>query len=223
MKKLVIVGAGGLGREVARYIKDINQMHPSYELIGFIDSDPGKKGIEYFGVPVLGDFDILSTLAEPYEKLYGFCAVAKPSIKSRLILQMKEHNLDMINIIHPTAYISPEVQIGEGVLISPYCVLTTNIIIGNYVHINPQCGIGHDTTIADYSTLYWNVNVSGNVTIEERVEIGSKAFIKQGLTVQKESVIGAGAVVIQSVESGITAAGVPAREIFHKERLTNET
>ncbi|MBM7685811.1 acetyltransferase [Defluviitalea raffinosedens] len=213
MKKLVIVGAGGLGKEVARYIKDINQIHPTYQLIGFVDSDPEKKGIEYFGVPVLGDFDDLSSLSEPDEKLYGFCAVAKPSVKRRLALKMEEYHIEPINIIHPMAYISPEVQIGEGVLISPYCVLTTNITIGNYVHINPQCGIGHDTSIGDYSTLYWNVNVSGNVIIEEQVEIGSKAFIKQGLTIQKDSVIGAGAVVIHSVESGVTAVGVPARKI----------
>ena len=223
MKRLVIVGAGGLGKEVVRYIKDINQIHPTYEVLGFIDSAPEKKGIEYFGVPVLGDFDILNSLSASNEKLDGFCAVAKPSIKSRLVLQMKEYNIEAISIIHPTAYISPEVQIGKGVLIGPFCVLTTNITIGDYVHINPQCGIGHDTTISDFSTLYWNVNVSGNVTIEERVEIGSKAFIKQGLTIRKNSVIGAGAVVIHSIESGMTVVGVPAKEIFYKERLTNET
>lgn len=43
MKKLLIIGAGGLGREVAQYVKDINQIKPSFELLGFIDSDPDKK------------------------------------------------------------------------------------------------------------------------------------------------------------------------------------
>jgi sugar O-acyltransferase (sialic acid O-acetyltransferase NeuD family) len=213
VKKLVIIGAGGLGREVAQYIKDINQISPTYELIGFIDSDIKKKGVEYYGVPVLGDFDILHSFFKSNEKVYGFCAVAKPSIKSRLVLQMKENNIENINIIHPMAYVSPEVRIGKGVLISPYCVITTNITIGNYVHINPQCGIGHDSTIGNYSTLYWNVNVSGNVKIEENVEIGSKAFIKQGLIIQENSILGAGAVVVHSVKEGITVVGVPAKEI----------
>ena len=59
MKKLLIIGAGGLGREVAQYVKDINQIKPSFELLGFIDSDPDKKNICFDNVPVLGDFNEL--------------------------------------------------------------------------------------------------------------------------------------------------------------------
>ncbi|NLK22323.1 MAG: acetyltransferase [Epulopiscium sp.] len=213
MKDIVIIGAGGLGREVAQYIKDINKTNPTYRVLGFIDNDINKKGILHSDIPVLGDFDALDLIYKTSEQLYGFCAVANPKIKKRLVNQMKEYNIKDINIIHPSAYITPEVKIGEGVLISPYCVLTTNITIGNHVHINPQCGIGHDTTIGDYTTLYWSVNISGNVDVECEVAIGSKAFIKQGLKIGKNSIIGAGTVVIKNVKEATTVAGVPAREI----------
>ncbi|NLJ87469.1 MAG: acetyltransferase [Epulopiscium sp.] len=213
MKKLLVVGAGGLGREVAQYIKDINNINPTYELLGFVDSDANKKGLLFDDVPVLGDFNELDHIFDSYEKIYGFCAVAKPTIKRRLINKMQEYNIESINVIHPNSYISPQVKIGKGVLISPYCVITTNITIGDYVHINPQCGIGHDSKIGDFSTLYWSVNISGNVTVKSEVEIGSKAFIKQGLIVEKNAVIGAGAVVIRSIEEGKTVVGVPAKEI----------
>lgn len=213
MKKLFIIGAGGLGREIAGYIKDINQISPTYELLGFIDNDSNKKGISYDNVPVLGDFDELDYLFDSIEKIYGFCAVANPKIKKRLVHQMEKHQIQPISIIHPNSYVSPQVKIGKGVLISPYCTLTTNILIGDYVHINPQCGIGHDSKIGAFSTLYWNVNLSGNVTVENEVEIGSKAFIKQGLTIGHNSVIGAGAVVIRSINKETTIVGVPAKEI----------
>ena len=79
----MIIGAGGLGKEVVQYIKDINQINPTYEILGFIDSDPNKKGIGFNHIPVLGDFDILESLRKVDEELYGFCAVANPDIKKR--------------------------------------------------------------------------------------------------------------------------------------------
>ncbi|HPT76999.1 MAG TPA: acetyltransferase [Defluviitaleaceae bacterium] len=213
MKKLLIIGAGGLGREVAQYVKDINQIKPSFELLGFIDSDPDKKNICFDNVPVLGDFNELKDQLNSVEPIYGFCAVAKPEIKRRLVQKMEDYKIQSVNIIHPASYVSPQVKIGKGVLISPYCTLTTNIIIGDYVHINPQSGIGHDSRIGAFSTLYWSVNISGNVTVEEGVEIGSKAFVKQGLTIEKNAVIGAGAVVVHSVKEGKIVVGVPAKEL----------
>lgn len=211
MKKLLIIGAGGLGREVAQYIQDINQTHETFELLGFIDTDKRKKGVIYGRNLVLGGMEVCEKLQKEYGEIYGFCAIANPTIKRRIIKEMEAYQVFSTNIIHPTAYLTPATTLGAGVLIAPNTVLTVDVQIGNHVHINPQCGVGHDTSVGDYSTLYWSVNLSGNVQIGTGVEIGSKAFVKQGLTVGNDAVIGAGAVVVKNISSRTTAVGVPAK------------
>lgn len=209
MKKLIIIGAGGFGREIAQYIDDINKLKCEYEILGYIDDDVSKIGLTYNNIKVLGDMTILLELNTKYE-IYVFCAIANPFIKMKKSKQIKEYGNKTINIIHPTSYISKYVTLGQNVLISPFCVLTTNIVIGDYVHINPQCGIGHDTTIDDYTTLYWSVNTGGFTHIGIAVELGTKTFIKQGIIIGDKVVSGAGAVIIKDVQSKAIVKGVPA-------------
>lgn len=206
MKKLVIIGAGGLGREVAQYVLDMN----AYEILGYIDDDITKQHQVYNGIEVLGDMSALGKLIKA-EQIYAFCAIAKPSIKQKIQQELIEIGCETVNIIHPTAYLSPYVTLGTNVLIAPMCVITVNVTIGNFVHINPQCGIGHDTVIEDYTTFYWNVNTGGAAHIGRAAEFGSKAFIKQGLTVADNVIAGSGAVIVKDVPPNVTVKGVPAR------------
>jgi sugar O-acyltransferase (sialic acid O-acetyltransferase NeuD family) len=206
VKKLVIIGAGGLGREVAQYVQDINE----YELLGYIDDDETKQGLIYNNIEVLGDTQELGKLAK-IQKIYAFCAIAKPSIKQKIQKELVEIGCETINIIHPTAYLSPYVTLGTNVLIGPMCVITVNVTIGDFVHINPQCGIGHDTVIEDYTTFYWNVSTGGCAHIGAASEFGSKSFIRQGLTVGNGVIAGSGAVIVKDVPSNATVKGVPAK------------
>lgn len=210
MKKLLIIGAGGFGREIAQYIDDISKIECMYELMGFIDEDISKKGYIYNGVEVLGSIDTLCDLSSKFE-VYVFCAIANPADKLKMSHIIDKFNIQTINIIHPTSYIAPTVELGKNVLISPMCTITTNIRIGNYIHINPQCGIGHDTVIDNYSTLYWNVNTGGFVHIGKSCEIGSKTFIKQGISIGDNVVSGAGSVIVKNINSNVTVKGVPAQ------------
>ena len=205
MKKLVIIGSGGLGREVAQYVQDMK----AYELMGFIDDDKTKQGTIYNTIEVLGNMDHLAKLSKTQE-IYAFCAIAKPIIKQKIQKELAAIGCQTINIIHPTAYLSPHITLGTNVLIAPMCVVTINITIGDFVHINPQCGIGHDTVIEDYTTLYWNVNLGGFVHIAQSVELGSQTFVKQELTIGASSITGAGAVVLKDVPPNVTVKGVPA-------------
>lgn len=206
MKKLVIIGAGGLGREVAQYVKDINLIKPEYEFLGFIDDNPLQKDMIYNGDRVLGDMSILKDMQD----IYVFCAIANPIIKKKIYCEIKNYNCNFTNIIHHTAYVSPSVKLGKNVLISPNCVLTTNITIEDFVTLNPQCGIGHDTYIGEYSTLYWNVNTGGFVKVGKNVQLGTQTFIKQGLSVGNDVISGAGSIIVKDVEDGKTVKGVPA-------------
>jgi len=210
MKKLVIIGAGGLGREVLQYVKDMNKESSEYEILGFIDENKSLWGSKLNGAYVIGDF---SKLSELKEQIHAVCAVANPEMKKALVKAGHDKGLIYVNIVHPLAYVADDVNMGEGIIVGPYTVISTNADIGDHVIINPQCGIGHDTKIDSYTTLYWNVNLAGFTYVEKAVEIGSKAFIKQNVKIGYESIIGAGAVVTKDVKPGSKVVGVPAREL----------
>src|SRR5690242_3198562 len=53
-RKLLLVGTGGLGREAAEAVRAINAVRPTWNLLGFLDDDPSKRGTVVDGVPVLG-------------------------------------------------------------------------------------------------------------------------------------------------------------------------
>ncbi|MCC7573091.1 MAG: transferase, partial [Candidatus Methanofastidiosum sp.] len=51
MKPLIIIGAGGFGREVAWLVNDINKQKREWELLGFLDD--GKRGRTVEGYPII--------------------------------------------------------------------------------------------------------------------------------------------------------------------------
>lgn len=212
VKELVILGAGGFGREASLLVEQINGAANGAELklLGFIDRDESKWGQEMRGYPVLGGWDYLSRL--PVEVVV-ICVVGDPISKKRMVVKAIELGRKHISLLDPMLVPSSEVSLGEGVFINRGCLLTTNISIGNHVSINPGCGIGHDVRIGDFTTLMWRVNISGNVTIGEGCLIGSGATVLQGLTIGSGVTVGAGSVVTKDLPDGCTVVGVPARVV----------
>lgn len=215
MKDLVIIGAGGFGREVAWLVEEINRRRPTWRLLGFIDEDEGKRGRTLNGYPVLGDFSAVGRLPQG---LAAVCAVGDPAAKERLVGEAVKAGLTFVNLIHPNVAVSPWVELGVGVIVCEGVVMTTNIVIGNHVSINPGCGLGHDVTIKDYTTLLWHVDLGGGARVGRGCLLGTKATVLPGVTVGKGTVVGAGAVVTRDLPPRCTAVGLPAKPIkFHGE------
>ena len=210
MQDIVIIGAGGVGKEVALLIEQINKKTPTWNLIGFIDDNNVLHGTQINGYTVLGGIEYLNTMTS---LVYTVCAIANYMVKRNIIGSLRNSNVHFANIIHPDVYISNTNLIGEGVIIYPSVIMTTNIKIGDHVIISPKCGIGHEAIIENYCSILWNVNISGNVKIEEGCLIGSGVTIIQDKTIGRQSIIGSGAVVIKDVAKKCTAVGVPARVI----------
>lgn len=207
MKDIVIIGAGGFGREVAWLIEEINMKTPTYHLLGFID-DSLEVGYELNGYKVIGNTEWLKD-----KDFFVVCAVGNPITKKKIILQLKNTKIRYPILIHPSVNISSYTKIGEGSIVCAGNILTVNILIGKHVIINLDCTIGHDAVIEDYCTILPSVNVSGNVKIEECVSVGTGTQIIQGLCIGNNSIIGAGAVVTKDIPNKVVAVGAPAKPI----------
>lgn len=103
-------------------------------------------------------------------------------------------------------------EFGEGVVVCPGAMLTTNIIVGELVLLNQGCSVGHDVRIGSYSAIAPLAAVSGKCTIGEAVMLGAGCVILPGVSVGDGAKVGAGAVVVRDVHPGATVFGNPARE-----------
>ena len=208
MKDIVIVGAGGFGKEVAWLIEDINKVNDQWNIIGFIDDNEEMQGKEINGYKVIGNIEWLKK-----QNLYVVNAIGDPIIKKRIIERLQGSNNQYPVLIHPSVIYSERVEFGEGCIICAGNILTVDISIGNHVIVNLDCTIGHDAKIGDYSTVLPSVNISGFVELGECVSLGTGSAIIQGLKIGKNTVIGAGTVVTKDLPENCTAVGVPARVV----------
>ncbi|HET8886982.1 MAG TPA: acetyltransferase [Salinimicrobium sp.] len=213
MKKIVIIGAGGFGREVKMLIDQINKLKPTYEILGFYD-DNEKLPLRINGHPLLGNID---RLIHSDQSICIALGVGIPKIKAQIIKRLANCPFEYPNLIHPNVLIgTDEVKIGKGNVICAGTIITCNIKIENFVTLNLSCTVGHDTVIDDYASFMPSVNISGEVHINESVYVGTGAKIINQLEIGENTIIGAGAVVSKSLPANCTAVGIPAKPIkFH--------
>lgn len=215
MKELYIVGAGGFGREVAWLVERINQSGKEWELKGFLDDNERLHGGEEGGYPVVGGIDYLEKLSKT---IWVICAVGAASVRRKIIEKLEKiEKVRFATLIDPSVLLSRRVKIGDGSIICAGTIATVDIEIGKHVIVNLDCTIGHDAKLEDYVTVYPSVNISGFVTVGEETEIGTGTQIIQGIKIGRESIIGAGAVVIKELPEKCTAVGSPAKVIKFRE------
>lgn len=208
MKDIVIIGAGGFGREVAWLIEDINKENKEWNFLGFVDDNEEIQGKEINGYKVVGNIEWLKN-----QELYVVNAIGDPIIKKKVMERLQGSKNKYPVLIHPSVIYSDKVTFGEGSIICAGNIITVNIEIGKHVIINLDCTIGHDAKIGDYSTILPSVNVSGNVDIEECVSVGTGSAIIQGIKIGNNTIVGAGAVVVKDLPANCTAVGSPAKPI----------
>ncbi|MFC1453932.1 acetyltransferase [Verrucomicrobiota bacterium] len=209
MKRLLIIGAGGFGREVLRWALDLPSVSRDWEVGGFLDANPKALAGYVCPYPVLAD--PITYRPETTDRFV--CAIGKPSAKMALCNALNKRGAEFISLIHPTAIIGDQCTIGKGCIICPGVVITTDVSIGNFVTINLHSTIGHDAVIGDGCTLSAHVDITGFASLGQCVFLGSHASILPSAKVGNFAVVGAGSVVLKRVKPGVTVMGVPTKQI----------
>jgi sugar O-acyltransferase (sialic acid O-acetyltransferase NeuD family) len=207
LPKLVIVGAGGFGREMLAWARQSVQFEREWTIKGFIDDNvdaltgknsPGK---------------VLGTVRDhvPAADEIFVCAIGTPSLKRRCTELLLGRGAKFTQLIHRSAIVGDGVMLSEGVILCPYTVVSANNRLGRGVAVNLHSTIDHDANIGDWSQVNCHCDVTGGVQIGREVFVGSSVAIVPGVTIGDAAYLGIGAVVLRDVEPGAKVFGVPAR------------
>lgn len=208
-KPLLILGYGGLGREVALLIHQINLQRKEWDLLGFLD-DKEIVDSTSFGLPRLGNF---SNITQFDSNVCVVLAIGQPKRRQEVLSQIGP-NRPFPNLIHPsTVYSAENWSIGDGNVITSHCSFTTGISIGSFNVFNTKITIGHDVTIGDFNVFNPTSCISGHVSIGSRNLFGVNSAVLQSRTVGNDNVLAAGSVLMSSMRSGETWIGVPALKV----------
>ena len=211
-RSLVIVGAGGFGREawtIAKACKDGSAFWEPFDLLGFLDDgSPDLAALERIGAPFLGPTTLLETLDAHY-----VIAIGDPGVRSRIDAQIEKTGRRAAILVHPSANIGDDVELSPGCVVAQNSDITTNVRIGRHTHLNAHTVVSHDCRVGDFVTLCPGVILCGAVDVGPRVFLGVRSSVLPGITVEQDSLVGGGAVVTRTVRAGKTVVGVPAREL----------
>lgn len=206
MKKLLIVGAGGFGREMRAWVLQHPDHGRAWTFAGFLDDNPAA-------LAPFGGFASVFPLAghRPAADEVFLAGLGLPKVKEALLAPLLAAGADFLTFVHPRALVGERVRLGRGVVLCPGAIVSADVELGDFVMVNLNATVGHDARIGEWSTLSGHCDVTGRVRVGDRVFMGSRATIIPGKQVGGGAVLGAGAVVITDVPPGVTMVGNPAK------------
>ncbi len=206
---LVIVGAGGFGRECLDIVEALNDEGAELDVAGFVDDGGGPADLlARRSVRCLGPVRSAAEHADRY-----VIAIGNGDVRSRIDADLTASGMTAAVLVHPQATLGSDHRVAPGVLINAGARATTNIGLGRHVQLHANCTVGHDADLHDYVSVYPGATISGSVVLGRGVTVGTGANVLPGVRVGDGAYVGAGAVVHRDVEPGVTVVGVPARPI----------
>lgn len=210
-QRLLIVGAGGFGREVLQWSRDAGLDTGDWSLAGFLDDNPGALAdAGPVDLPVIGGIRDY----QPREDEWLICGLGAPRTKWECVSALVARRARFKTVIHPSALLGQHVRVGQGCVLCPGAVLTTNVKVGEFVVLNCYSSVGHDGVVGDWSTASGYAALSGKSRVGVGVFLGSHAVILPGVKVGDWATVGAGSVAWRSVPPHTTVFGVPAHAIW---------
>ncbi|MFT4555059.1 MAG: sugar O-acyltransferase (sialic acid O-acetyltransferase NeuD family) [Planctomycetaceae bacterium] len=209
-KRLLIIGAGGFGREVLQWAQDIqSQRDVDWEFGGFLDANSQAFANFDIDYPVLGSPDNW----QPTSNDRFICAIGDPTIRLRICRELQKRGAEFVSLIHPSAIVGSRCQIGIGTIVCPGVTVTVDVTIGEFVLLNVRSCVGHDARVGDGCTVNDFCDITGNAKLGEGVFLGSHSSVTPSAKVGDFARVGAGSVVVRPVRAHTTVMGPTAKRI----------
>lgn len=195
--RLLVIGAGGHAKVVVDAAREAG-----FEIAGVLGR-PGDPA-EVLGIPVAMDGSAID--ADVF-----IVAIGDNTARAAAFAAGLEAGLVPATVIHPSAILADEIEIGRGTFAAAGVVVNVHARIGENVILNTGCTVDHDCLIGDHAHLGPGANLCGGVTVGEGTLLGVGSCALPKATIGAWTTIGAGAAVTGAIGDGVTAVGVPAR------------
>jgi sugar O-acyltransferase (sialic acid O-acetyltransferase NeuD family) len=192
MKKLLIVGAGGFGREVACWAAEAMGRGTDWVPAGFLDDNVRALEGTGAGLPRVGGVSDFV----PTDDVVLVVAVGLPGIRRRLQEDLAKRGACFASVIHPTAVVAPTARLGAGTVLAPYSVVSADVRVGDGVVLNFHAVAEHDVRLGRWSQLNSHANACGYAVLGEEVLVGThgvippRAQVPDGVSIERGSVFG---------------------------------
>ncbi len=206
---IVIVGAGGFGRELLAWCPDC---FPSdrYRIKGFLantDDDVVACGETSF--PILGSPESYC----PKETERFLLAIGDVAARRRIVESLRKRRAEFLTMIHPTAVIAPTVSLGKGTVVYPNVVLANGAVLDDFVLMSNFASAGHDSRAGRYCNLCPYATLNGAAVLEDEVFVGTHATVGPGVRVGRGSRISANTAVLRNAPRDSFVFGVPGKTV----------
>ncbi len=198
-KKLYIIGASGHGKVVADLA-----VKCGYREIAFLDDYATGSCVGY---PIIGTSADMEKLQDGSSEFV--IAIGNNGVRKRIA---KEHSVTWATLVHPSAQIAMQAQLGEGTVVMAGAVINPCAVIGKHCIINSSAVVEHDNVLADFVHISPKAALGGTVCVGEMTHIGIGAAVRNNINICSGCTIGAGAVIVEDIHEVGVYAGVPGRK-----------
>lgn len=205
MKRMIIVGAGGLGREVHNLASADRANGVDWFLAGFLDTRANALDGVDTDMSILGD----PTTYVPGRDDIFIVAVGDPRLKRRLVAPLRLKGGIFVSL-RTSVLMSDRVKYGAAVF-GDRARVSVDCSIGDYAFVGDEAVVGHDVKVGDYAHIGTRCFLAGKVRIEDDAVVHPMSSIAIGVRVGRGATVGLGSVVFHHVPDGATVVGNPAR------------
>ena len=206
MENLLIVGAGGFGRELYGIARECNGFGDRFCIKGFLDDNPSALDGFNGYPPVIGSPQ--SYVPQPEDSF--ITAIGSIAARRRCVEALEQRNVRFISLVHRTATLGMNVEIGAGTIIAQNAFVSADARIGRHACVFQSVVVGHDTVVGDFAHVYSLCAIGGNVKIGNGAAVYPGARIVPNRSIGDGAVVGIGSVVLLNVQPGTTVFGNPA-------------
>lgn len=217
-RELLIIGAGGFGAVAACIAESMNAAATDHdgagpwEVIGYADGDPAKRGTRHAGGIVHGTIEEAGRAFQG-RALWFCCAIGDNKARAKMVQCALKFGWKPATLVHPSAILDRSVEIGGGSFIGPLVVVSWNTRIGAHVVVDAHVSIGHNAVLMDFCEVFAGARINGNSQVGEYALVGCNGTLLPGTLVGRGAVVGANSLAHGVVAPDTTVVGVPPRII----------